>query len=60
MISLLGLWLTLGWRVRRTRKAFEKELIKQGMTKENAERLSAQFSKLKDQITSSLRKGIAF
>jgi hypothetical protein len=58
IVSLLGhlfiLWLSLGWRVRRTRKAFEKELIKGGMSKEDAKRLSAHYKILKDQIISTV------
>jgi len=58
IVSLLShlfiLWLSLGWRVRRTRKAFEKELIKGGMSKEDAKRLSAHYKILKDQIISTV------
>jgi hypothetical protein len=52
--SLLILWATFGWKVRKTRKAFEKELIKQGMSKENARELSAHYKVLKDQLISTL------
>jgi hypothetical protein len=55
LLSLFALWLTLGWRVRKTRKAFEKQLIRQGMAKSDAKRLSAQFSKLKDEMMNSLK-----
>lgn len=54
--SLLLLWLSLGWRVRKTRKAFEKELVKQGMSKEDAKRLSAHYKILKDQIVSTVTR----
>lgn len=56
--SLFVIWLTLGWKVRRTRKAFEKELIAEGMTREDAQRLSAQFKILKDDIMSAFRRSI--
>jgi hypothetical protein len=56
ILSLIGLWVELGWSLRRTRKAFEKELIKQGMKKQDARRISAQFTKLKNEITSSLTR----
>ena len=59
VFSLFGMWVTLGWRVRRTRKAFEKELIKQGMAKKDAKRLSEQYSRLKDKMMNGL-KGFAF
>jgi hypothetical protein len=52
------MWLTFGWRVRKTRKAFEKQLIRQGMSKKDAERLSAQYSKLKDEMMSTLKGSI--
>jgi len=37
-----------------TRRAFERELIKQGMSKENARELSAHYKVLKDQLISTL------
>ena len=52
--SLFILWATFGWKVRKTRKAFERELIKQGMSKENARELSAHYKILKDQLISTL------
>jgi hypothetical protein len=52
--SLFILWATFGWKVRKTRKAFERELIKQGMSKENARELSAHYKVLKDQLISTL------
>lgn len=55
LLSLLALWLTLGWKVRKTRKAFEKQLIRQGMAKKDAEKLSAQYSKMKNEIMNSLK-----
>jgi hypothetical protein len=55
---LFGLWLTLGWSVRKARKAFEKELVRQGMSKKDAKRLSAQYSKLKDDMMSSLKGSV--
>jgi len=56
---LLILWLSLGWRVRRTRKAFEKELIKEGMSKEDAKKLSAHYKILKDQIISTVTRSFS-
>ena len=57
-LSLLWMYLTLGRRVRKARKAFEKQLIQQGMSKEDAKRLSACFEDLKDNITGMLKQGI--
>ncbi|UCG45148.1 MAG: hypothetical protein JSV58_07210 [Candidatus Bathyarchaeota archaeon] len=56
--SLFALWATFDWKVRRTRKAFEKELVKQGMSKEDARRISAQYKTLKNQLTSTLVNSI--
>jgi len=55
VLSLLSIWLTLDWKVRRTRAAFEKELTRQGMTKEDARRISYNFRRLKDNIMSTIR-----
>jgi hypothetical protein len=60
ILSLLWMYLTLGRRVRKTRKAFEKQLIQQGMSKEDAKRLSACFEDLKNNIAAMLKQGIRF
>jgi hypothetical protein len=52
------MYLTLGYRVRRTRGAFEKQLIAQGMSKENAKRLSASYEDLKNEITVGLKQAV--
>jgi len=57
-LSLLWMYLTLGRRVRKTRKAFEKQLIQQGMSNEDAKRLSACFEDLKNSFTDMLKQGI--
>jgi hypothetical protein len=57
-LSLFWMYLTLGSRVRKTRKAFEKQLMQQGMSKEDAKRLSACFEELKNNITGIIRQGI--
>jgi hypothetical protein len=58
-ISLFWTYLTLGRQVRKARRAFEQQLIIQGMAKEDAERLSACFEELKNSLTRALRQGIA-
>jgi hypothetical protein len=58
-LSLLWMYLTIGRRVHKTRKAFEKQLIQQGMSKKDAQRLSACFEDLKNNITGMLKQGIA-
>lgn len=57
-MSLFWMYLTLGWRVRKARSAFEKQLISQGMSKEDARRLSACYNELKNSITNMLRRGV--
>jgi len=59
LLSLIGLWISLSWRVQKTRKAFEKQLITQGMAKKDARKLSAQFSKLKNEMMSAVKGSIA-
>ncbi len=54
LISLFWMWITLGWRVRKARKAFEKQLTKEGMSKEDAKRLSRQYVSLKDKIVNGV------
>ncbi len=57
-INLLWIYATLGYRVRKTRKAFEKQVVAQGMSKEDAKQLSANFENLKNEITGALRQAI--
>jgi hypothetical protein len=54
-LILFVFWLTFGWNVRKARKAFEKQLILQGMAKKDAKRLSANYVKLKNEIMSTLK-----
>lgn len=54
LTQLFWIWATLDWRVRKTRKAFEKELTSQGVSKQDAQRLSRQIEMAKDQIMSML------
>jgi len=57
--SLLTAWLTLGWRVRRARKSFEKQLIKGGMAREDAKQISKVYSDLKDQMMGAVKGAIS-
>jgi hypothetical protein len=57
-IDLFWMYITLGHRVRKTRKAFEKQLMMGGMSKADAKRLSACFEDLKNSITSMLKQGV--
>ncbi len=55
LLSLFTLWLSFGWKVRKARKAFEKELVKAGMAKKDAKKLSAWYLKLKDDIVRAVK-----
>jgi len=57
--SLFWTYLTLERRVQKTRKAFEEELVSQGMSREDAKRLSTCYEDLKNSITRVLRQGVA-
>jgi len=54
ILNLGVIWLTLGWKVRKARKAFEKELVKGGMPKEAAKKLGKKYSSVKDQVMKQL------
>jgi len=56
--SLIWMYATLNRRVSKTRKAFEGELVQQGMSKEDAKRLSICFEDLKNDITGMIKQGI--
>jgi hypothetical protein len=58
LLSLLWMYLTLSRRVSKTRRAFEKQLTQQGMSKQDAQRLSACYEDLKDNITGMVKQGI--
>lgn len=56
--SLFVIYLTLGWKVRTARKAFEKELIREGMPKEAAKRMGAKYAAIKDETLNTLKRSI--
>jgi hypothetical protein len=58
LLSLLWTYLTLSRRVSKTKRAFEKQLTQQGMSKQDAQRLSACYEDLKDNITGMVKQGI--
>ena len=57
-VNLLWIYLTLGYRVRKTRMAFEKQLTAQGMSKKDAKQLSANLENLKNEITGAIKQAI--
>jgi len=52
------MYITLGSRVRKAKRAFEKQLILQGMSKDDAKRLSACFDELKNSLVAVVKKGV--
>lgn len=58
LFSLIWAYATLGWRVRRARKAFENELLLQGMSKRDAQKLSSCYDELKKSILAGIKQGI--
>jgi len=56
--SLIWMYATLNRRVSKTRKSFESELVQQGMSKEDAKRLSVCFEDLKNDVTGVIKQGI--
>ncbi|HKZ94034.1 MAG TPA: hypothetical protein VJ249_05580 [Candidatus Bathyarchaeia archaeon] len=56
--SLFLIYLALGWKVRKAKKAFEKELTKQGMPKDAVKRMSARYAALKDEALKSLKRSM--
>jgi hypothetical protein len=59
LLSLFTTYLTLGRQVRRARNAFERQLLLQGMSKHDAERLSACYQELKENILAAVKKGLS-
>jgi hypothetical protein len=58
VLSLLWAYLTLGLRVRQTRRAFEKQLISEGMSREDAKRLSGCYEDLKANLTVTVKEAL--
>lgn len=58
LLSLSTTYLTLGYQVRKARNAFESQLLLQGMSKHDAERLSACYQELKENILAAIKKSL--
>lgn len=62
IIRLLGslglIYLGLGLKVRKARKALERELIKIGMSKEDARKIGSQYAALKDDAVNAIKRSI--
>jgi hypothetical protein len=59
LLDLSWTYLTLGRRVRKARQAFEKQLLLEGMSKQDAERLSTCYEDLKKNILAAVRQGMS-
>jgi len=59
MGTLLVAWLSLGWNVRKARKSFEAELMKEGISKKDAKRLSEYYLMLKNQMLSMMKSSFS-
>lgn len=57
-LSLLWMYVTLGSKVRKAKRAFEKQLILQGMSRDDAKRLSSCFDELKNGLVAMVKKGV--
>lgn len=57
-LSLFWAYVTLGRQVRKARRAFEKQLMLQGMKKEDAKRLSVCYEELKNNMISMFKQGM--
>jgi hypothetical protein len=60
LLSLFWTYLTLGRQVRKARKAFEGQLILQGMSKDDAQRLGACYNELKESILAAIKQGMSW
>jgi len=58
--SLIFVWIMISWHVRRARRSFEDELMKAGVSKEDAQRLSRCFVDLKDQMKTMMKSPFSF
>jgi hypothetical protein len=52
------MYATLNKRVGKARKSFESELVQQGISRQDAKRLSACFEDLKNDITGFVKQGM--
>lgn len=55
LFNLGVIYLTLGWNVWRAKRAFEKELVKAGMPREDAKRMGDKYAALKDETLDALK-----
>jgi len=56
-VDVFWMYATLGRRVRKTKRAFERELIGGGMSKADARRISNCFDELKNSVNGMVKQG---
>lgn len=49
-IRLLWIWFTVDWKIWKARRGFEKEIVRYGVSKHDAKKLSAQYVTLKNNL----------
>jgi len=60
ILCLLSSWISIKWKVRKARRAFEKEAVKHGISKEEARRLSEVFTALEGQLRDAVKASLGF
>ena len=60
ILCLLSSWISIKWKVRRARRAFEEEAVKHGISREEARRLSEVFTALERQLRDAARASLGF
>jgi len=60
ILCLLSSWISIKWKVRKARRAFEREVVKHGISKEEARRLSEVFTALEKQLRDAVKASLGF
>ena len=55
LANLFVIYVTLGWTVWRAKRAFERELVRAGMPREDASRMGARYAAVKDETLKALK-----
>jgi hypothetical protein len=57
--SLLSAWLLIRWKVREARRSFEAEMMKAGISKKDAQKISECFVIFRNQMSSLAKKAFS-
>jgi len=60
ILCLLSSWISMKWKVRRARRAFEEEAVKHGISREEARRLSEALTDLEKQLRDAVKASLGF